>query len=125
MSKKKGGNVNRLLSPHWVSHAHGEWQLWDRSGQLWRLAERELDQSRTERLYFDPSVPVAASEGAGPMSWVEPGERQGRWEDELRERAFDPSWEPPREWAAPGAQPFEVMRFERDGESLLLFFDWD
>jgi hypothetical protein len=121
MTKKKRGNVNRLLDPRWVNHT-GEWQLWDRDGRLWRLDAEELMREEAEPHYFDPAVPVAVAEGAAGLSWVEPEFRQREWL-ELRKRAFDPSWRPPR--AAPGALPFKVMRFVSEDQVLLLFHDHD
>lgn len=121
MSKKRG-NVNRLLNPHW-GRGGAEWRLWDRSGQLWTLAEKQLNREHTHRLFHDPGVAVAIAEGAAGMAWVEPSARRKRWK-EIEARTFGSGWQPPSD--APGTQPFEAMRFANDnGDSLVLFYDYD
>jgi hypothetical protein len=82
-----------------------------------------IDRERAERLYFDSTVQVALAEGTGGMRWIEPRDRKRAWEDELRYRAFDPAWKPPK--SAPGMLPYEVIEFSDGDERLILFFDFD
>jgi hypothetical protein len=87
MAGRKNRNVNRLLDPRW-GNVSGELRLRDRDGRLWTLARLELDRATVERLYRDPSVPVAVAEGGGGLVWVDPADRsidaQRSWNPALR-----------------------------------------
>ena len=121
MTRRQQANRNRLLLRRWMNGA-GEDRLWDRDGRLWRFSRSELSLDEASTLYFNQAVPVAIYDGAATLRWVEPNERRKAW-DEIRRRAFDESWTPPR--SAPGMLPFEAQEWRSDDDSLLLFDDHD
>lgn len=118
------GKRKKQKAPRWPNgriDAHG---LWDRDGDLWTISEEELDRKAAGSLIGDPTVPVVVSWCAGPLRWLDGGERQEVWRDEILPNFHDePGWRPPP--GAPGQLPFHAEAWQQGTRRLLLITDRD